>query len=320
MAFGGAPVLPAEANEREVILFEINQLNHMIVPIELNGQAAAEGVIDTAATYPMIDRRTALAAGIPEPGDNAPQISVVGTLGVKEYSVVDIGAVKVGNVVLGSTRAAYNPTMKVEGAASNVLPLNLLGRDVVDFDFRNRKVFLYEGRPERIGGTASVTMKYVEENGLIFIPVRVNREKAFALLDTGSNVTYINPRLAEAARAKTNPEKTKILQGATGGYGALLEITTVRRCAIGGYEFKRADVLVSDPPLFELLGLAEEPAMVVGMDFLSEFRMQIDQSRKEITFTIPYRNMKGLGLKYASDRSDNLGIILGGSATRLKQN
>ena len=65
--------LPALASERQIIPFELDDNSHMIIEMEVNGSARVEGVIDTAATFPMIDGETArsaevnakLAAGVP---------------------------------------------------------------------------------------------------------------------------------------------------------------------------------------------------------------------------------------------------------------
>jgi predicted aspartyl protease len=129
-------------------------------------------------------------------------------------------------------------------------------------------------------------MKYTDENGLIFVDVRINGRKGRALVDTGSSVTFINRRFAEQSHTRTNQEKTKILQGATGGDQSL-RIASVRMLAIGDYRMSGVDILVSDPPLFKYLGLEQEPAMVLGMDLLSSFRLQIDRRRQRVVLSMP---------------------------------
>jgi hypothetical protein len=100
-----------------------------------------------------------------------------------------------------------------------------------------------------------------------------------------------------------NVEKTQILQGATGGDQSL-RVSSARLFALGDYRVARVDVLVSDPPLFEYLGMHEEPAMVLGLDLLSSFRMQIDRRRQRIILSLPDdgQNTKTLNLNARDTR------------------
>jgi predicted aspartyl protease len=276
---------PALASERLVIPFEVNEYDHMVVRLEVNGNDRATGIIDTAATFPMINRRTARLAQLPELEDNVPMISVLGLTGEEIYPVVELETLLVGNVAKKDLQVALNVDLNVTGA-QNVLPANAFVGDVIDFDFENLRVMVYDGRPDRSARLVPSSMKYDDQNGLIFVDVRINGRKGRALVDTGSSVTFINQPVCGTSHTKANEEKTKMLQGATGGDQSL-RIASVRRLAIGQFQVSGVDVLVSDPPLFEYLGLEQEPAMVLGLDLLTSFRLQIDRRRNRVVLSMP---------------------------------
>lgn len=294
--------LQAFASERLVIPFEMNEQDHMVIHMEVNGDDRAIAMIDTAATFPMIDRRTARLAGVLDPGEDPVMVNVLGLTGEDIFPVVELDRLMVGNVVKTDIPVALNLDLDVLGAAS-VLPASAFEGDVIDFDFSNGRVMIYNGRPDRNPGQSPSVLRYEESNGLMFVEVRINGRKGRALIDTGSSITYVNSRFAENARMTANVEKTQILQGATGGDQSL-RVSSARLFAIGDYRVARVDVLVSDPPLFEYLGMHEEPAMVLGLDLLSAFRMQIDRRRHRIVFSLPDdgRNTKTLNLNARDTR------------------
>jgi hypothetical protein len=106
----------------------------------------------------------------------------------------------------------------------------------------------------------------------------MNGVTGLALIDTGSSISYVNSRFADDAGAKPNIEKTQILQGVS-GKGIPVRVATARKFTLGAHRVSGPDLIVADPPLFAHLGLAEEPAMVLGLDYLSIFRVQLDRRR-----------------------------------------
>lgn len=282
---------PAFASERQVIPFELNEYDHMVVRVEVNGNDRATAVIDTAATFPMINWRTAKLAEIPELEENPPMVSVLGLTGEEIFPVVSLDTLTVGNVLKTDVPVALNADFNVLGT-QNVLPASAFEGDVLDFDFENQLVMVYNGRPDRSVKLVPSSIRYKDRGGLIFITVEINGRKGKALIDTGSNVTFINSRFAEYSNTWTNEEKTQRLQGATKGDLAL-RIATARSMEIGDYHISRTDILVSDPPLFEFLGINEEPAMVLGIDLLSAFRMQIDRRHNRLILSLPGTPQRG---------------------------
>lgn len=292
IAFAGA----AGASERLVVPFQISDLEHMVVPIVINNQHTTTGVIDTAATFAMVDARSATQSGIRPPGAETPQINILGVNGARDYPVVRLGSIRAGNVNLGAVDAAYNRDLDIPGAAANVLPSSAFPGDILEFDFKAMLISAYDGRPDRPLSNYYDRIPYRLEDGLIFVDIRINGRKGKALIDTGSNLTYVNSAFAEHAGLRTNLDKTLLLQGAT-GRDESVRVATARKVKLADFHFHDADLLVSDPVMFELLGLKDEPVMVIGLDLLSTFKVQFDRRHKRMILILPDSAVQGVGVE-----------------------
>lgn len=295
LAVIGLAHLPAGAlaAERIAIPFEINDLRHMVVPIEVNGVARSTGVLDTAATFVMIDAATARRGGIAPPGKDAPQVTILGLNGERDYPVVPIDSIVAGNLRMGAMQGAWSTGLDIPGTAANILPASAFPGDVLELDFEKGLILAYDGRPMRRSTEQSDRIDYEMIDGLMFVEVRMNGRKGRALVDTGSNLTYVNSAFATLSRLPRDLERTKRLLGATGD-SATVWIATAKKVAISDFTIGRLDLLVSDPVLFDQLGMADEPVMVIGVDVLSQFRVQIDRPRQQIVLSVPGTRLGGL--------------------------
>lgn len=289
LAFAGM----AGASERLVVPFQINDLEHMVVPIVINNQHHTTGVIDTAATFAMVDGRSAVQGGVTPPGVDSPKVNILGINGARDFPVVRLSSVRAGNVNLGAVDAAYNRDLDIPGAAANVLPSSAFPGDILEFDFRTKLISAYDGRPDRPHTTYYDRIPYTLEDGLIFVDVRINGRKGKALIDTGSNLTFVNTAFAEHAGLRTNLNKTLLLQGST-GRDKSVRVATARKVKLADFFFNDADLLVTDPVMFDMMGIRDEPVMVLGLDFLSEFKVQFDRRHKRMILILPDSAVKGV--------------------------
>lgn len=277
-------ILPAaSASGRDVIPLVANADGYFVTPVRLNGAPGSTAIIDTAATFAMISARMARSVAIAPPDAGASKLNVLGLLGAREYPVVAIAGIELGDMRFSQVPAAYNNRERMPGSET-VIPATAFTGDVLDFDFPRGEFTAYFGRPKTRGTRAPVRAPLVEENGLFFTEVNFNGTTAKALVDTGSPISLVNTSLAAAAGISLNVEKSQILNGATGGM-LPAHVATARRFSVGRQSYRRIDILVADPALFESLGLHNEPVMLMGLDMLSSFRVQIDRSRQTLILT-----------------------------------
>ena len=301
---GPALGLPSDVPERTVVPFEMNRFDHMVVALDINGLSATTGVIDTAATFAMIDSNVALRGGVAAPDAASRTINILGVNGDRDYPVVRLDTVTAGNLRIHAIDAAFNNEIDVPGAAINVLPASAFPGDVLEFDFEARTISAYDGKPEVRRTHYADAVKYSDDGGLIFIDVRINGKLGRALIDTGSSLSYVNTTFARAASMRRNDELTHLLFGATGDTETAW-VGSARKIRLADFYVKGPNLMVADPVLLERLGLTDVPVMVLGLDFLSKFRLQFDRRKQQLILSMP-------------DDSAGVSLDLSADATRLK--
>lgn len=250
----------------------IDSEDRMTITLNVAGEDVP-AVLDTAATFFMIDRKV-LDEANSRPLDSP--VEVLGMDGFREYPSTRIGPLMTGATDLGTVEAAVNSRVGFAGHRT-IVPLTALPGRSIDFDFQQNRIEYYDRRPAQQGRDNVVTrLKYEDLDGLLFVPVRLNGKLGRALIDTGSDVTYVNSVYARSANARLEPEKTRLLFG-TANMNVDVKVFSAKRFKIGAHRMSNFDILAADPPVFEHLGVADQPMMVIGLDLLREFRMQIDR-------------------------------------------
>lgn len=260
----------------------VSEGGYYVTPISVNGAQELPAVIDTAATIAMIEGRAAERAGIEAPLPDVVQVPVYGLLGERNFALVNIDTISSDTARLSEIMAVYNNREQMPGGPL-VIPAGSFEGDVLDFDFPARRFSVYDGAPRRITGRSG-RGNLSEEGGLLYAEITINGVKGKALIDTGSPYSFMNTAMARAAKARQDEEKTKILRGVTGGT-LPVSVAYVKRMSVANFNMRRFNLVVADPAMFEDLGLDDEPAMLLGLDVLALFRVQIDRRRGEIVLT-----------------------------------
>ena len=74
-----------------------------------------------------------------------------------------------------------------------------------------------------------------------------------------------------------------VIQGATNSAVVTSE-ATVREVRFGGVLLASAPALVADLPVFEVFGVADRPAVIFGLDWLTAARLVVDFPLRRIWF------------------------------------
>jgi predicted aspartyl protease len=173
-----------------------------------------------------------------------------------------------------------------------------LGLDAVDgsrvtLDFQNRALEIVQSHR---------TSSYlITRPQVVAVPVRgamghlralncsVDDVRATCFLDTGAQISCGNGKLLRAL-LQSNPDTTVVgtlpVTGITGGV-IMAKIVRVSRIKLHGVTFTDAVVAIADMQVFDVWGLSQEPALLIGMNFLRQFtRVSIDYAVKEIRFDL----------------------------------
>jgi predicted aspartyl protease len=112
---------------------------------------------------------------------------------------------------------------------------------------------------------------------------------ATAFIDTGAEVSAGNSSLLAALtgrrRTRYNIEATP-LTDITGGQISG-DVTMVDKIQLMDLEFTNCPLVIADFQIFDLWGLHEHPALLIGMNFLRQFsKVSIDYGLKELRFDL----------------------------------
>ncbi|MEQ8558647.1 MAG: aspartyl protease family protein [Henriciella sp.] len=286
----------ANASQDSTIPFEMTATGHLVVDVTLNGEMESRAIVDTGATFALIDHRTAASIGA-VPDELAPTIDIIGLGTVGTFPVIEVGSITFGDVSMSDMTAAYNSQYPLPGAR-NVIPASGIPHRTLDFDFKNSRLRAYDRRPIRLHNSTTSRLPVQWIATLPFIELTVNGRKGLALIDTGSSVSYINSAFAENAAKSPEDFRTLELVGATGNV-IPLRVLRSRRFELGDFRIRRLDVIVSDPEFLSYYGLEGQPVMVLGLDILKQFRLQLDRETSELRISRPglsRRNSAGFSM------------------------
>ena len=239
-------------------------------------------VFDTGAEGSAVYAGFADQVGFPSSGSETLQ----GQTGAVQVPLVRLQSLGLDGVVKGPLDLVRLDPRADGIQLAGIVGLDLFGDRTVDFDFPRLALSLLEPgeRPPGLNGPgieASTTT-----GGLLTIPVRIGRTQAVAVIDTGARKTRINWKLGRALGIDpaTLP-KGDTIQGAT---NAAIETgaTRVRDVRLGLRALSEAPVLVADLPVFEAFGVADKPAIILGLDWLGETRMVIDFPARRVWFEL----------------------------------
>ena len=280
---------PTHAAQSHVIPFEMTESGHMVVELTLNGSAQVSAVLDTGANFPLLGRESAELIGVELPEDYK-TVDIVGLGAMATFPVVHVDNLAFGDISLNSVAAAYNSRFDIPGAG-NIIPSNSIPHRTLDFDFRESRLLAYDRKPMGVGRSSVSRLPVTWQHGLPFVEVSVNGRDGLALIDTGASVSYINSVFANTAARSPDALRTIELVGATGAV-VPIRILSSRKFVLGEFKINHYDVIVSDPEFLTHYGLQDEPVMVLGLDVLRQFRVQIDRLDSRLVLSRPYKGVR----------------------------
>jgi hypothetical protein len=137
--------------------------------------------------------------------------------------------------------------------------------------------------------------------GVLAAKARINRIRVIAVMDTGGQVTLGNRALQEALKASIRSQAEVL--------GTTDAVTIGDRARIPDIEFgavtiRRVVVAFGDFPIFDVWGLNDRPALIIGMDVLGAMdAFMIDFRKSEIHAKLTTHRPMGLGRRLPSRTS-----------------
>jgi predicted aspartyl protease len=242
-------------------------------------------IVDTGAERSVVSDTLANELGLPKVGRANVQ-------GVIRNIDTDLVAVKQLDYGTFSKQDMVMPIIpRVLLKADGFLGLDVINNTRVTFDFRHQELRIQRSvtdfGPERSDTQIIVIRAPGKAGRLRSNQCVVDGVHTVAFIDTGAELSIGNRALQNALKPDSHPELTPVtLVGVTGGE-AVGRLIPVKQIKIEELLFTDGDIVISDAPNFDDWGLANKPAVLIGMDYMRQFAsVAIDYRRKEIRFEL----------------------------------
>lgn len=286
----------ADPTTPKLVSAQEDKADRMTVPVMVNDQGPFQFVVDTGADRTVLS--TELAANLQlKPVD----IAILHTMnGVDEVRTVLVQKISVSTASARNVKSPALPARHL--GAAGLLGIDTLRKQRVVMDFRVPSMAVYDAAktPEPRDDPDTIVVVARSRLGqLIMVDADINGRKIYVVVDSGAQNSVGNSALRKlVTRTSGKLHSVPIeLVGVT-GQSTPADYTQLKSVRIGGFTLTNAPVAFADAHPFKKFGLANKPAMLLGMDILRLFdRVSIDFSNRKIKFVLPDEAKLMLSLK-----------------------
>jgi predicted aspartyl protease len=279
---GAAAQAPPAPDPIDIINFEREQYARMTVPVTISGEGPFQFMIDTGAQATVLSRALADRLMLHD-RDTATLVGMA--------SSITVETTPIENFTLGSRsflirQGAIVETVNLAGA-DGILGLDSLQDQRVLLDFSRRRILVADA--ETLGGNRGyeIIVKAREALGqLIITSARLDGVRVNVVVDTGAQGSIGNMALYNRLRSNRSLGDTVMTD--INGASMSGRMRLARRLDLGRARVENFPVLFADSRPFHTLGLADEPALILGMEELRLFRrVAIDFKSRRVLFDLP---------------------------------
>ena len=173
------------------------------------------------------------------------------------------------------------------GDADGILGLDSLQDQRVVLDFANEEILI--ANAEELGGNIGydIVVRAKSKRGqLIITSAMLDGVKTAVIIDTGAQVSVGNTALLKRLRRARHHGQSALID--VNGVGSLGQVKIARELKMDRVNLTNLPLVFSDSPAFAALGLADKPALMLGMSELRLFdRVAIDFESRRVLFDVP---------------------------------
>jgi predicted aspartyl protease len=262
--------------------------NHLMVDVHINGNGPYHFVVDTGADRTILASEVAAELGL----SRGEEVMLKGVVRAVLTETVSIRTMTFGSI---TKRHLAVPTLSHSLLdADGYLGLDFLDGHRVTFDFQNHLLQVSEPRTRFSANWLRENEARIRLSGssghLQALDCMVDGVPATGFIDSGAEVTAANEPLL-AALARRNPSFGETgsvrLIDITGGeiFGKVAMVDTIRLTE--ALTFTRCPLVIADFLVFDVWGLRQRPALLIGMNLLRQFeRVSIDYGLQELRFDL----------------------------------
>jgi predicted aspartyl protease len=246
-----------------------DHIGRVVVPVRINGRGPYRFIVDTGANHstisPDLVRELGLTAGTQS------LVTLDGITGAAQVNYVSIDRLQAGDLLLEDTTlpVVWAPVM---AGADGILGAAGMSQKSLLIDFQRNRVAIASHVELATRNQAIKIHATRVINGLMVLDTDVGGVRVAAVLDTGSERTLGNIALRDALKGKNRAKRGFVAQ-LTSVYGATKEVEPAEIAAapmisIGALRITDVAVVYGDFHIFNVWGMHDKPAMILGMDVL----------------------------------------------------
>ncbi|HEY8004759.1 MAG TPA: retroviral-like aspartic protease family protein [Phenylobacterium sp.] len=263
-----------------------DNFEHMLGPVQINGQGPFQFLIDTGANTSCVSKALAETLALP-PGPPAKVHTIVG---VHERPGVLIERLQVGDRKRRSVRAAALP---LSDGLDGVLGIDWLSGQRLELGFKDKNLAITRSKDDVSREGSAVVPARRRLGQLTIVDADLSGQRINAMIDSGSQMTICNAALralvAERDRrhGQLDPTYQRLRMETLVGEQFTGELLYLPFMRLGGLHLGNVPVIYADMHVFDIWGLKDKPAVVLGMDLLSQFdTVAMDFGRSQVRFDI----------------------------------
>jgi predicted aspartyl protease len=257
----------------------------MTLPVTISGAGPYRFVVDTGAQRTVISRELAGMLNL-QPGRTVRMTTMTGT---GSTATVIIPLITVG--AFGGSRIEAPALEQAHLGASGLLGIDTLQDRALSIDFDRQIMTVLPAtrrKSQRRAAPDEIVVRARSLYGqLVVTDAYYGSIRVRVILDTGTPITMGN--MALKRRVQHGTMKSIAVMGVT-GETMQVDYTQIGAVKIGSIGFENLPVAFADAAPFAQFGLADKPALLLGMDALRLFRrVDIDFPNRELRLALPRR-------------------------------
>jgi predicted aspartyl protease len=259
------------------------QRARLFVDVQVNGQGPFRFLVDSGADRSVIGSALAQRLGLAPAG----MARVQSMAGATDVETVRLETLAVGpSVSTGMRLPALGETFI---GADGLLGIDALAESRILLDYEKRQVTVQDSRSQPARGPDEIVVTARRRKGqLILTEVRVSDQRLYAVIDSGSEMTVGTLALARRLFGRRKlAEMRQIGLVAVTGETLLADLAIMQELKVGSFSIRNLAVAFVDAAPFQLFGLADQPALLLGADALQSFRrVALDFGNRRVRFTL----------------------------------
>jgi hypothetical protein len=252
------------------------------VEVHVNGRGPYQFIVDSGADTSVVGLRIArelqLPLGTPVILNNMTDRNIVDRVKVDELT---LGPSTIRNLELPALRER-----DIGGAG--MIGIDALVRQRLMMDFEEGSIKVEDARkPVKALPGDIVVVAQLKRGQLILTEVGVGGLSLEAVIDTGSQITIGNLALRDKLLRRNRTKLQTVTATGVTGKTLDLQMAQIPELRLGRVTLRNVPMAFADVPPFEVFGLSDRPALLLGTDLLEVFRrVSLDFRARKVRFQL----------------------------------